>query len=217
MTVARAVVIFLGTVVLFFGSVGAGFMIGHTAFRYSTPQPQQAAKTGPVYTEPPAPPQAQAPEQSPPPGPVPAGGEKTPRAAAQPPAGPAIGGPPASGNAPAPAPTVPEPAPPTPAAPQPQPGGAPGVVVTPTSPLPGPVTTPADDSSTRFHVQAGSFDEPQNAQALAVRLRSLGYAVSVTAGPPYRVWIGGYFDKTTAERLADNLRNAGFDVTLAPR
>ncbi len=69
----------------------------------------------------------------------------------------------------------------------------------------------------RFHVQVGAFDERQNADALVLRIRSLGYAASVTDGPPYRVWVGGYLDRTTAERLAEHLKTAGFDAVLTPR
>ncbi|HEV2439077.1 MAG TPA: SPOR domain-containing protein [bacterium] len=69
----------------------------------------------------------------------------------------------------------------------------------------------------RFHVQVGAFAERQNAEALAVRIRAHGYAVTVAAGPPYRVWVGGYFDVATAERLAANLLQDGFASTLVPR
>jgi cell division protein FtsN len=65
-------------------------------------------------------------------------------------------------------------------------------------------------------VQVGTFDVAQNAQALALRVRALGYAVSVTPGPPYRVRVGGYVDRTTAEKLAANLHTSGFDALLTP-
>jgi phage replication-related protein YjqB (UPF0714/DUF867 family) len=48
-------------------------------------------------------------------------------------------------------------------------------------------------------------------------LRARGYAVTIVEGPPYRVWVGGYLDRSTAERLAANLTAAGFEVTLSPR
>lgn len=83
----------------------------------------------------------------------------------------------------------------------------------PLSPAPGaPGTTGA--SWTRYHVQVGSFDERQNADALAIRLRAGGYAASVTSGPPYRVWVGGYLDQATAQRLADGLKNIGLTPEL---
>jgi cell division protein FtsN len=66
----------------------------------------------------------------------------------------------------------------------------------------------------RVHVQVGSFDERQNADALAIRLRAGGYAASVTNGPPYRVWVGGYLDPVTAQRLADGLKNLGLTPEL---
>jgi cell division protein FtsN len=65
-------------------------------------------------------------------------------------------------------------------------------------------------------VQVGAFDQRQNAEALRLRIRSLGYAVTVTDGPPFRVWVGAYLDRTTAERLIENLRAAGFEAVLSP-
>jgi len=69
----------------------------------------------------------------------------------------------------------------------------------------------------RFHVQVADFPERQNADALALQLRARGYAVTVTNGPPYRVWVGGYLDRATAERLAENLRQGGLSATLVPQ
>ena len=69
----------------------------------------------------------------------------------------------------------------------------------------------------RYHVQVGAFTERQNADALALRVRAMGYAVAVTDGPPYRVWVGAYLDQHTAERLAATIRQAGFEAVLTPR
>jgi hypothetical protein len=68
----------------------------------------------------------------------------------------------------------------------------------------------------RFHVQAGMFSSHEDAEVLVQRLRSLGYAVSLHEGAPYRVFVGGYFDRPTAGRLAENLRKAGFAAVLEP-
>lgn len=65
-------------------------------------------------------------------------------------------------------------------------------------------------------MQAGAFVTRQNADALALKLRSLGYAVTVVEGPPFRVWVGGYLDRATAEQLAQHLGDAGFDAVLIP-
>jgi ATP-dependent DNA ligase len=55
------------------------------------------------------------------------------------------------------------------------------------------------------------------AQALVQRLQSLGYAAtSSDKSDAYRVWVGGYFDREMAERLAASLRKAGFVVVLVP-
>jgi cell division septation protein DedD len=66
----------------------------------------------------------------------------------------------------------------------------------------------------RYHVQVGSFDERQNADALAIRIRASGYAATVTAGPPFRVWVGGYLDASTAQRLAAGLKDLGLTPEL---
>jgi cell division septation protein DedD len=84
---------------------------------------------------------------------------------------------------------------------------------TPLVPAP-PVSTPGAVLPGRYHVQVGSFDERQNADALAIRLRAGGYAATVTDGPPYRVWVGGYLDQVTATRLAAGLRDLGLTPEL---
>jgi cell division septation protein DedD len=68
----------------------------------------------------------------------------------------------------------------------------------------------------RFHVQVAVFDKPEDAEALVQRLRALGYVATVAQHDGYQVWVGGYFDRETAESLAANLRKAGFNVTLVP-
>ncbi len=93
----------------------------------------------------------------------------------------------------------------------------PSFTVFPGPMLPAPVR-PADTSlgTLRFHIQAGTFATRQDALALGLRLKSLGYAVTVFDTPPYRVWVGGHVDRATAERLATHLRKAGFDALLTP-
>jgi DedD protein len=101
-----------------------------------------------------------------------------------------------------------------------QPDGSQGssVVVTPV-----PDTPPAAEggrgavwATPRFHVQVGAFSSQADADALVRRLQSLGYIATVAGGNGYRVWVGGYFDRETAERLADNLRKLGFNPELQP-
>jgi len=83
-------------------------------------------------------------------------------------------------------------------------------------------TSPAGASAsgehaTPYHVQAGAFKLWQEAEALALRLQSMGYSVKVVSGDSrYRVWVGGAsLDEATAGRLAQNLREAGLDATLS--
>jgi cell division septation protein DedD len=93
------------------------------------------------------------------------------------------------------------------------------IVVTPTSGTPATVdpTQQAVWETPRFHVEVGQFTSQEEAQALVQRLQSLGYAAtSSDKSDAYRVWVGGYFDRETAERLAASLRKAGFVVVLVP-
>jgi len=69
----------------------------------------------------------------------------------------------------------------------------------------------------RFHVQTGAFASRDNALSLLGRLRDRGYAATMKDGQVFRVWVGGYLDRTTAKRLAENLEADGFQATLTPR
>jgi cell division septation protein DedD len=69
---------------------------------------------------------------------------------------------------------------------------------------------------TRFHVQLGSFDALKDADDLAQRLQRRGYSTSVTKDAPYRVWVGGYLDRATAERLVSTLQQLGYSATMVP-
>jgi phage replication-related protein YjqB (UPF0714/DUF867 family) len=62
----------------------------------------------------------------------------------------------------------------------------------------------------------GVFDSSEGADALAKRLHGLGYAATTAEHDGYRVWVGGYYERDTAESLAANLRKAGFDAKLVP-
>lgn len=158
---------------------------------------------------------------------------------AEPPAGTRIPGPrrpKPDKRPPVPAPPAPSPAAgvpagasgPAPPAPRATPGGpapgAPSPDAAPAAPseisipvVPSgapPAGPPAPEPVPRFFAQAGSFDAQQEAAALARRLQSRGYAVTVETGPPYRVRVGGYVDEPTAERLAGILRTQGFPATV---
>lgn len=179
---------------LFIIAVGAGFLIGQTAFRPGSPPPAATMPTIPLPL---------ASSTSPGPATDPQG------SAGASPGGSEVGQ--ASTGPTSPARSSPPAAPPPSLAPAVSPSA-------PTPPAAGPETTPEIPAlPTRFHVQVGAFEEQQNAEALTLRLRSLGYAVTLTDGPPYRVWVGAYLDRRTAERLAENLRAAGFEATLTPR
>ena len=93
------------------------------------------------------------------------------------------------------------------------------VVVTPApdTPATAGAAQGAAQETPRFHVQVGAFASQEEAQGLVQRLQSLGYvATSSNEGDVYRVWVGGYFDRETAARLAASMRKAGFNAVLVP-
>ncbi len=65
-------------------------------------------------------------------------------------------------------------------------------------------------------MQAGVFDSAQEADALARRLQKDGYSTTISKDAPYRVWVGGYLDRPTAEQLIRNLQQVGFTATMVP-
>jgi cell division protein FtsN len=195
-----AIALIVPAFVAIFGvAIGAGFLMGQTSFRRSSPASEPTI------------PSISSPGQATPSGPGP-----------QPPLTPATAPPspadqPGGGEAPQGAPPSPEVSPAPPASPsvdvqQVPPPSAPQVV---TPSVPGPtVSPPIPEPPSRFHIQAGAFGDRDSAVSLVKQLRDRGYAVTLVEGPPYRVWVGGYLDRATAERLAANLQAAGFDATL---
>jgi len=183
-------------------AVGAGYLMGQTAFRPSVPRPGPAMPT--TFTPGLSSPSSAEPQPQPSPfSPDPLivgeqpGGALLPLPQTEPPASPGPAQPPAVDVQPAPAVSAPPP------------------VMTPGG---GPTTSPPiPEPPSRFHVQVGAFDDRGNAGAMVDRLRARGYAVTLVEGPPYRVWVGGYLDRSTAERLSAHLKAAGFEVTLSPR
>jgi len=183
----------LGLVGIFVVALAAGYLMGQTSFRTAPPPAVLTMPVGPSISPPTA--SGAPPTPAPDAGAVPSAPAAGPDA--QPPLSPAAPPPPAA---------VPEPAPSVVIVPN-QAGGPVGPSVTP----------PIPEPPSRFHVQAGVFDDRVLAEVLVRQLRTRGYAVTIVEGPPYRVWVGGYFDRGTAERLAGNLRAAGFDATLTAR
>jgi len=92
------------------------------------------------------------------------------------------------------------------------------VVVIPAPDTPQPGGNQQTTSETpRFHVQVGMFKVQAEADALVRRLQAAGYvATASAAGDGYRVFVGGYFDRQIADRLATTLRKAGFQAVLIP-
>ncbi len=187
---------------IFAVAVGAGYLMGGTSFRPSVPPPGLAMPSVP-----------------PPAASVPSGPNSQPSSA---PASPAPSPADQSGSGESPQ------GPPPGSAASPAPGAGPSGNLQPiavpspspngTPPVGGPTATPPiPEPPSRFHIQAGSFGNRDGAVSLVQQLRDRGYAVTLVEGPPFRVWVGGYLDRATAERLAANLQAAGFDATLTPR
>lgn len=83
-------------------------------------------------------------------------------------------------------------------------------------PVSAPEATPVQDGA-RHHVQVASYDSLQDALAVAVRLRSAGYSVSLSnEGPRYEVALATDFDTATAAHLVQVLQHAGFRAELIP-
>lgn len=190
-----------GFAAIFALAVGAGYLMGQTAFRPSLPPP------GPTM------PSTASPGLS-----TPSGSESQSQPSPLSPEPLSLGEPPAGGETREARPAAPSATPPEP------PAGdlelVPAGPEIPVAPVKGggPTTTPEIPAlPSRFHVQVGSFDDRGNAETRVAELRARGYAVTLVEGPPYRIWVGGYLDRSTAERLAANLTAAGFDVTLSPR
>jgi cell division septation protein DedD len=199
---------------IFTGAVVAGYLMGQNSFRPAPPPPELVM------------PSAAGGAPGAPTGSGDQGAAGNPASAAQ--SGPApSGGAPGPEAAPPGAETpAPSPAPAATPAPGPSPAGPAQPAAPTTPPLPAPFTNPDTGPSvspdipeppTRFHVQAGVFNDRDGAAALVRQLRDRGYAVTLVEGPPYRVWVGGYLDRLTAERLAANLLAAGFNAALTPR
>lgn len=184
-----------GFAAIFGVAIGAGYFLGQTSFRPSLPPPGLAMPSTPT-------PGTSAPTGS---DSGPGGAESSSSPADQPGSGEAPQGPP-------PAPQ---------ATPSPRAGGGQQQPTPSPSPNPtpaGPAVLPAIPAPpSRFHVQAGVFGDRDNAATLVKQLRDRGYAVTLVEGPPFRVWVGGYLDRATADRLAANLQAAGFEATVTPR
>src|SRR5438309_2636892 len=69
----------------------------------------------------------------------------------------------------------------------------------------------------RYHVQVGAPVDKAAAAELARQLRALGYAVRIVGAQPYLIWVGGYLDAPTAERLICRLRGHGFNAVSSNR
>jgi DedD protein len=113
-------------------------------------------------------------------------------------------------------PQSPTPAPPVPA---PAPKAAPAPPATHASPAP--AVAASADAAGAWMVQLGSFASRPNAEHLAQKLKSQGFAASVSQGTSgrhlYRVRVGPVRDKAAAAQLQGKLKAAGHSGAIVPR
>lgn len=77
---------------------------------------------------------------------------------------------------------------------------------------------PDDDEKEIYRVQTGLFRNKANAEAMATKLRNMGYPVSVeTTGEFYAVKVGEYDDLEDATELEQKLRRMGYDTLIVSR
>lgn len=75
-----------------------------------------------------------------------------------------------------------------------------------------------DDEKEIYRVQTGLFRNKANAEAMAIKLRNMGYTVAVeTAGEFYAVKVGEYDDLEDATELEQKLRRMGYDTLIVSR
>lgn len=77
---------------------------------------------------------------------------------------------------------------------------------------------PGDDDPEIYRVQTGLFRNRANADAMAVKLRNMGYPVAIeTSGEFYAVKVGEYDDLEDATELEQKLRRMGYDTLIVSR
>ena len=77
---------------------------------------------------------------------------------------------------------------------------------------------PDDDDEEIYRVQTGLFRNKENADAMANKLRSMGYPVTIEMfNDLYAVKVGEYDDLEDATELEQKLRRMGYDTLLVSR
>jgi len=74
-----------------------------------------------------------------------------------------------------------------------------------------PIPETPEPAQQNYVIQVGSYSQQNNALALKMRLKKLGYPVKISvkiinAQQYYRVWVGPYPDKKTAKKIANKLK-----------
>ena len=77
---------------------------------------------------------------------------------------------------------------------------------------------PDDDDEEIYRVQTGLFRNKENADAMANKLRSMGYPVAIEMfNDLYAVKVGEYDDLEDATELERKLRHMGYDTLIVSR
>ena len=75
-----------------------------------------------------------------------------------------------------------------------------------------------DDEDEIYRVQTGLFRNKANADAMAARLRQMGYSVAIEMfNDLYAVKVGEYDDLEDATKLEQELRRKGYDTLIVSR
>ncbi len=77
---------------------------------------------------------------------------------------------------------------------------------------------PDDDEEEIYRVQTGLFRKKENAEAMANKLRSMGYTVAIELSDDlYAVKVGEYDNLDDARELEQQLRRMGYDTLIVSR
>lgn len=79
---------------------------------------------------------------------------------------------------------------------------------------------PPQPANRTYRVQAGVFENPDNAQALSNRLAENGFTPDITTHKDggrvlYRVQVGAFADRASADAMAERLRSKGFEAMVS--
>ncbi len=88
---------------------------------------------------------------------------------------------------------------------------APPADATPAPPAPPPEKEKDEEA---WVIQVGAYSAKSGADKVAGDFKAKGYAVTVSRGPTFKVWLGPYPKKVAADQIAARLRKEGQDSSV---